>query len=202
MFVEERLREHMAAGDLSGATTEAVQGLGPQVAGYLRMLLRDEADVADALSEWAESIWRGLRSFEGRSSFKTWAYRLAYTSAMKQLGQARRRREVRLPTSELSALVQEVRTSTLSVERRQRQLDELRARLSADERILLFLRVDQRLSWQEVAVVLSTGDAGASPQNLRKRFQRLKTKIAGLARKRPSGRVRGRKRQRRPRRRS
>jgi RNA polymerase sigma-70 factor (ECF subfamily) len=202
MFVEQRLREHMATGNLSAATTEAIHGMGPTVAGYLRILLRDEEDAADALSVWAESVWRGLPSFEWRSSFKTWAYRLAYTSAMKLRRRAHHRREVRLPTSKWSALVQEVRTSTLSVDRRQQRLDQLRAHLSAQERMLLFLRVDQRLSWNEVAAVLSTRDAAVTAQSLRKRFERLKNKIAGLARKRSCSRVPARKRGRRPRRRS
>jgi RNA polymerase sigma-70 factor (ECF subfamily) len=60
----------------------------------------------------------------------------------------------------------------------------LRARLDAIEQTLLVLRVDQRLSWEEIADVLAGPGPGESltPAALRKRYERLKDKLRRLAR--------------------
>lgn len=169
--------------DLRGAATKAIQELGPSVVRYLRNTLRDEEDARDAFSDWAESIWRGIGSFEGRSLFRTWAFRLAFNSMLSVRGRAHRRRERRFETGEASALAEEVRTTAMSVERRRRRLDELRAELPPEEQTLLFLRVGQGLSWEDVASVLSE-DGPLDAATARKRFERLKEKLRKLARAR------------------
>jgi RNA polymerase sigma-70 factor (ECF subfamily) len=179
-LVQSRLRER----DLPGAATVAIQKLGPSIVRYLRAMLRDDDDVADTFSDWAESLWSGIGTFEGRSSFRTWAYRLAFTSAMHVCDRAHRRRERRLATSEASVLAQEIRTTVFSVERRRQRLDELRSELTPDEQSLLFLRVEQELPWDEIAAILTTQDARVDPATVRKRYERLKEKLRRLARDR------------------
>lgn len=181
---EELVQERLRAGDHPGAATVAIRELGPAVARYLRGMLRDEADAADAFSDWAESLWAGIGSFEGRSSFCTWAFRLAFNAAMDLRDRAHRKRERRLATSEASVLAQEVRTTVFTQERRRQRLDELRAELAADEQTLLFLRVDQQLPWDDVAGVLSTRSEPIDSAAIRKRFERLKEKLRKLARER------------------
>jgi RNA polymerase sigma-70 factor (ECF subfamily) len=182
--VEDLVQARLQERDLRGAATVAIRELGPAVTRYLRGMLRSEADTADALSDWAESLWAGIGSFEGRSSFCSWAYRLAYHSALDLSDRAHRKRERRLATAEASVLAEQVRTTAFSDERRRRRLDELRAELSADDRTLLLLRVDQQLSWDDVAEVLSGPSAPVDSAAVRKRFERLKEKLRKLARER------------------
>jgi RNA polymerase sigma-70 factor (ECF subfamily) len=181
---EDLVQARLQAGDLHGAATVAIRELGPAVARYLRGMLRVEADSADAFSDWAESLWSGIGSFEGRSSFCTWAFRLAFNAALDLSDRAHRKRERRLATTEASVLAEEVRTTAFTHERRRRGLDELRAELAADEQTLLFLRVDQQLAWDEVAAVLSSPSAPVDPAAVRKRFERLKEKLRKRARAR------------------
>lgn len=179
------MQARLRAGDLPGAATVAIRDLGPAVARYLRGMLRAEADASDAFSDWAESLWAGIGTFQGRCSFTSWAYRLAFNSAIDLTDRAHRKRERRLATREASVLAQEVRTTAFSVEHRRRRLDELRAELSPEDQTLLFLRVDQQLPWDEVAAVLSGADAEpVDPAAVRKRFERLKEKLKKLARER------------------
>jgi RNA polymerase sigma-70 factor (ECF subfamily) len=182
--VEELVQASLRERDLRGAATKAIQGFGPSIVRYLRTTLRDPEDVSDAFSDWAESLWAGIGSFEGRSSFRTWAFRLAFTSMLSMLDRAHRRRERRFATGEASILAAEVRTTALSLERRRLRLDELRAELAPEEQTLLFLRVGQGLPWQEVAAVLTTEAAPVDPAAARKRFERLKEKLRKLARDR------------------
>jgi RNA polymerase sigma-70 factor (ECF subfamily) len=93
---------------------------------------------------------------------------------------------VRLPPRVASSLAA-ARTSSsgLDRERRESDLEQLRAVLTPEEQALLVLRVDRELSWREVAVALGEEpDDEACCAALRKRFERLKEKLAGFARER------------------
>ncbi len=72
----------------------------------------------------------------------------------------------------------------MKVERQRAHLAELRAELSDEEQTLLVLRIDQQLAWEEIAEVLATPVATPDAAMLRKRFERLKERLARLARDR------------------
>lgn len=182
--LEDRIQALLAARDLRGAATEAIRGLGPQVLRYLGSVLHDEADVNEAFGMFAESLWRGLPSYEHRSAFRTWALRLAWNSALDVRNEAWRRRARRFATGEMSALAAELQTTSTARAARQRvALDRLRAALTPEERALLSLRVDQELPWQDVAEILSPREGPPlAPGTLMKRFERLKERLGRLAR--------------------
>jgi RNA polymerase sigma-70 factor (ECF subfamily) len=182
MAIEARVQDRLAAGDYAGAATEAIRGLGSKVVGYMRALFHDEADVADAFSLWAENLWKGMASFENRSSFRTWALRLAWNAALNIRDEAHRRRERRFVTGEASLIAEDVRSkSFVRVEQRRQNLLELRRHLSLDEQTLLFLRVDQGLPWTDIAQVLSAEGKPVDAGTIGKRFERLKARLAKLA---------------------
>jgi RNA polymerase sigma-70 factor (ECF subfamily) len=177
--LDDRVRALLESGAHADAATEAIRALGPAVLRYLRTLLRGEADAADAFSCWAEAVWRGLPGFRGDASLRTWAFRLAYREALAIVDHAWRRRVRPLATGEASRLAATLRTaSAVRGERRRRKLDALIAKLTAEQQTLLSLRVDQGLSWDEIADVLSTGARRADPKTLAKRYERLKLQLA------------------------
>jgi RNA polymerase sigma-70 factor (ECF subfamily) len=183
MPTELQIQAFLAQGDHKGAASEAIRGYGPKVLGYLRSILRNDEDAADAFSVFAEDLWRGIASFRGESSFKTWAYKLAWCAAMHIRSDAWKRLGRRLESGEASRLADEVRTrSVIRHERQRRDLDRLRETLSAEEQTLLFLRLDQRLEWKDVAIVLSADGGPIEPTALRKRYERLKERLARMAR--------------------
>jgi len=133
-----------------------IRSLGPRILGYLHAILRDESDAGEAFSIFAESLWRGLPGFRGECAFRTWAYKLAWNSALRLRDDAYRRRGRRLASTEASRLAEEVRTrSGVRRERQSAALEKLRADLSPEEQSLLVLRIDQELPWEDVAVILS-----------------------------------------------
>jgi RNA polymerase sigma-70 factor (ECF subfamily) len=185
MPVEERVAELLARGRGDEAATLAIEALGPEILGYLRALLRDDADASDAFSVFAEATWKGLPGFRGEASLRAWCYRIAYHAVLSQKRDPYRRRKDRLDTSFASQLAGRVFASTaLERERQSDALARLRDALEPDEQTLLTLRVDRQLSWREVAEVLA-GDGQAEPADeaaLRKRFERLKEKLGRAAR--------------------
>jgi len=92
-------------------------------------------------------------------------------------------------SSAISQIVQEVRSETASYLRTEKKtrLRALREMLSEADQVLLVLRVDRGLAWEELARVLSTDepdDDGLKREaaRLRKRFQLVKEKLKTLAR--------------------
>ncbi len=71
-------------------------------------------------------------------------------------------------------------TATAVRVNRRQKLDELGARLSPDERTLLSPRIDQKLSWGEIAEVLSTEGSRVDTRTARKGYERLKARLAAL----------------------
>jgi RNA polymerase sigma-70 factor, ECF subfamily len=184
MDPEARIRALLAAGDARGAATEAMRSFGPKIYGYLRAILRDDTDAADAFSLFGENLWRGISTFRGESSFRTWAYRVAWNAALAVKDEAWRRHGRRLETGEASRLADEIRTTAARVERQRTALDQLREELTPEEQTLLHLRIDQELPWDEIAQVLGKDGSQVESPALRKRFERLKERLATLARER------------------
>jgi RNA polymerase sigma-70 factor, ECF subfamily len=182
---EQRIRALLDAGDLRGAATLGMQSIGPRVLRYLRSILWDETAADEAFSAFSEALWRGLESFRGDSSFSTWALRLATNTAHDYRDDAWRRRARPFATGEASALAAEIRTQSRSRARdEERRLEVLRHELSPADQMMLALRVDQKLSWAEVAAVLNGTSARATEAALSKRFERLRRRLARLARDR------------------
>jgi RNA polymerase sigma-70 factor, ECF subfamily len=175
--VEADIRRALDAGDLDEAATAAIRGYGPQIAGYLRVVMKSEQESSEAFSIFGEMLWKGLASFRGESSFLTWAYHLAWASVRRYGDDSFRRRAERLSTTAASRLAQEVFTTT--GRQQQDQLAELRAQLAPEEQTLLVLRLDRDLSWREIAQVFD--EEGVGEAALRKRFERLKARIRELA---------------------
>jgi RNA polymerase sigma-70 factor (ECF subfamily) len=180
--LEERVKQRAAA-DPAAAATEVLRALGPQVLRYLRSVLRDEALAGDAFSEFAEHLWRGLPAFRGEASLRGWVYRLAHHAALDVRDEAWRRRGRRFATGEASLIAAEVRTRTeVRVEQRRQALEKLREALTVEEQSLLALRIDQGMSWAEIAEVLGAEGTPIDPATLTKRFERLKERLAKIAR--------------------
>lgn len=176
--IERQIGARLLEGDLEGAATEALRGYGPQVLGYLTVVLRSEDRADEAFSVFSEDLWKGLPSFRRESSFGTWAYKLAWHAASRVLRDPHRRRHVPLPSSPLLEARDEVRTRTALHLRTEAKsaVEELRRSLEPEEQALLVLRVDRGMPWEDVAAVLGIGPASA-----RKRFERLKSKLRRLA---------------------
>ncbi len=182
--VQARVQQLVDAGDVSAGATEALRALGPEILRFLRSVLRNEEDAADAFSQFAENLWKGLSTFRGQSSLRTWAFRVAWNSAMNLRNDAWHRHGRRFATGEASQIAEEIRTKTaVRVERQRSALDRLRDALSPDDQSLLALRLDRGFSWEEVAEILSAGGERVQPLTLMKRFERLKKRLTEMVRK-------------------
>ena len=95
-MVTEDLIERVKAGD-----EHAFRRLVGPYQGELQLhcyrILGSAQDAEDALQETLLAAWRGLAQFEGRSSVRTWLYRVATNCCLKALRSASRRPPVNWP---------------------------------------------------------------------------------------------------------
>jgi RNA polymerase sigma-70 factor (ECF subfamily) len=191
--LEEELAAMHQAADWAGAATQALRAYGPELLGFLIGMYGD--DGADLFSQLCEDVWRGLPTFERRASFRTWMYTLAHHVGSRFLrGEAKRqRRQVALseagPAAELAA---EVRSRTMPMLRTEVKTKwrALRESLPREDQLLLVLRVDRELEWNELVDVLHEGEAPLDADEkkreaarLRKRFQMVKERLRELGRR-------------------
>ena len=176
--VEDLVRLRLAEGAHDQAATELIRGYGRRILGYLRGVLRDEGLAGDAFSQFGENVWRGIGGFRGDSSALSWAYSLAWSAVCRVVDSGYQRRRARLETTHADRLVHEIQSSTRPYQKTEIKdaVTKLREQLAHDEQTLLFLRVDQDLSWTEVETVM-----GVDAATLRKRFERVKDKLRSLA---------------------
>ena len=184
MDVEVELARLRIEGRLKETATLAIESYGPEVLSFLEAMLRDRTDAGDVFAQACTDLWSGLPRFEARASMKTWFYTLARHAASRLRRSTRHRRFATL--SEISDIAERVRSRTrphLQTEVKH-GLAAIRATLSDADRMLLVLRVDRAMSWNDVARVMAEEDEGDSePQlarvaaRLRKRFQAVKETI-------------------------
>lgn len=186
---EHRLLEAVRAGDVDGAATEAIKAYGPEIYTLLVSIHRSRQDADEAFSLFCEKLWKGLAGFEGRSSFRTWAYTVAWSAASKvHARKVSRRREQLATHSEMAALALAVRTDTLSRMRDERRdrLRALRQTLPTEDQLLLVLRIERELDWKDLARVMNPDaelDAVTLTREsarLRKRYQAAKERLRAL----------------------
>jgi RNA polymerase sigma-70 factor (ECF subfamily) len=175
--LDARVTALLATGDHASAAAAVVRDLGPAICGYLVAVLHSDDDGREVFAETCEQLLLSIERFRGDSSVKTWAYRIAWRTAMRWKSDGFRRRVRPLVTGEESALAAAVRDSTAAYQRSEAKgwLSQVRDALSPDEQSLLILRLDRDMSWSDVAAVM--GDRGDDAARWRKRYERLKDKL-------------------------
>ncbi len=157
---------------------------GPEVFGFLTVMLRDPIAAREVYAQFAEDIWRGLPGFRAESSVRTWVYVVARHAALRF--QRTRGQAWAIPLDDSSEADRVAFRQTVSRHgtTTRELLARIRAALSPDDQALLTLRIDRELEWNEVARVFLADqpDPGADvvarkTAALRKRFERLKTEI-------------------------
>jgi RNA polymerase sigma-70 factor (ECF subfamily) len=191
--VDEAIRRAWEGSDFNRATTLTLERYGPEIFGWVFGIVRDEDDASDVFSTFAEQLWSGFSTFGWRCSIRTWGYAIARRATLMHLrtdGRRQRRVQPLSTSDDVSAMAVRVRTSTLSMLRTDNldAIARLRDQLPPEDRMLLVLRVDRDLSWDELARIF-LDDSAPDPASLkresarlRKRFQIVRGRLLEMAR--------------------
>jgi len=178
---EGQVRSLVLRGKEREAANQLVSLYGPELQVFLHRVLGEVALVDEAYSATCERLWRGLPSFRWESSLRSWCYVIARREASRTRTRARARsNETTLSAAEgVPAVETHASVSTT----RRAQLDSLRAALSDEDRDLLVLRVEQELSWKEIASAFLEEDGEVDQieresARLRQRFRAIRATVA------------------------
>jgi len=187
--LELRIRTLCTEGESNRAAELALEVYGTDILKFILSVLREPEQANDVFAIFRENLLRGLPRFRWESSLRTWAYRVARNACYEALRSPVSREEpvsqVKLPDE-----AQRERTQTHPWQRTEvkDRFRALREQLTLEERTLLQLRVDQELSWVEVARVLAGDDEDLSRSELERRamalrqqYHRLKERLRALA---------------------
>lgn len=179
LATETRIHAALDAGDSGGAVSVALREYGPRILSYQRAILRDESAAEEAFSWFSEFVWTGIDGFRRDAAFLTWAYRLAWTAVQRQLRDPFRKRHDRLDTHEMVQVVADAHSSAslFLAEQAPQRFAALRDGLTPEEQTLLILRIDRALGWREITEILGVPPERTQVAALRKRFERLKSRL-------------------------
>lgn len=125
---------------------------------YQKILLRvsyrilgDMGRAEDAVQESFIKAFQKLESFEGRSSFKTWLVQIAVNTSKNK---RRERREEELTEQMAEASVEATAETDMSQEDLKGIVGEEVQRLPEKQRMALWLRIFEDLSFKEIAAVM------------------------------------------------
>jgi RNA polymerase sigma-70 factor (ECF subfamily) len=170
---ETRLRELILARNLHEVASLVLRTYGPEILGYIHNVTNDPVAANEIYSQFAEDFWRGLPNFEPRAMVRTWAFCIARSAIARHFRDPYRKHGRRLITDELNELLivttREFFGTHTPPEEKVARIREL---LSLEERQLLHLRVDRKMSWDTVATI-----TGGTSVAVRQQFQRLRKKI-------------------------
>ena len=186
--IDARVAELLAAGTPDQAAVLVLETHGPGIFRMLRGVFHDDDVAEDLYQRFSMELWKSIARFEGRSSVYTWAYVLARCIVSWRLRQREHKREQRLKTGQEEALLAEhwSRTATPAWQRTEvkNRFQELCQGLPKEDRVLVMLRIGERMDWKQIAQVLDeesaladTAAVNKEAARLRKRFERVKGKL-------------------------
>ncbi|WNG25747.1 sigma-70 family RNA polymerase sigma factor [Cystobacter fuscus] len=187
--LEQDIRELCSRGDTGRAVERALQGYGVEIMRLIASVMHNPEQANDGFSLFCENLLKGLPGFRWESSFRTWAYRLA-RNACYQLMHAPAARETPVTASLIPEQPEPRRSDTQPWQRTsvKERFRALRDSLQPEERMILMFRVDQRLSWTEVARVMwdeneppTSAALNRKATSLRQQFQRIKAHLRTMA---------------------
>lgn len=182
---EAALRQQWDAGAYEDVMTAALDGYGAELFGFLVGLTGDHDRAGDVFGAVCERAWKGLPRLRWESSLRVWLYAIARNEFLRAA--SRTRRDVplsRVPSVEVAVVRARTATSPHLRTEVKAGFAKLRAALAPDDHMLLGLRLDRGLAWNDIARVLGDGDPAHLARDaaaLRKRYERLKARLRELA---------------------
>lgn len=185
--LEASVQQLCEAGTHDEALSVALRGYGRELFGFLAAMTRSPDEAAEVYSTLCEEMWKSLPRFQWKSSFRTWAYTIARRCVIHQRRSPHRAADRNIALSNVDALSKlqlQARTETAAYKKTavKSRFAALRESLPEEDQMLLVLRVDRSMAWNDIAGVLfpdSEDDEARKRESarLRKRFETLKKEL-------------------------
>ncbi len=136
------------------------------------MFSHNKTEVEDLFQEVLIRLWNGFDHYEGRSSARTWVYRVALNTAINQDKKERRRIETVPLTVDIDPFeADDPKTKQV------RKLHDLISQLELIDRSLVLLWLEG-IPYDEIGAII-----GITPNNVGVRLARIKEKLVQMSKK-------------------
>jgi len=125
-------------------------------------------EAEEAVNDTMLNVFSSIQRFEGRSSFKTWIYRIAHNQSLNRL----RKKQLLLTTMEEAYLVADDKGDHRSFNQSE-QMNSALAKLSIEERSIVVFRIVGDLQFNEIADIV-----GQNLSTVKMRYKRAIEKMA------------------------
>lgn len=152
--VEDQLRDLVAAGELEEAIKLMMREYGPAVFTQVRRIVKLGEVAKDAYQQTFIQAHRGLASFDGRSTFKTWLLAIASNRAIDGVRKLRREGHRTVSDDTLLAHADDRAVDprdVLDSPRLLRALEECIEKLSPEARAAVLFRFKHERSYEDMA---------------------------------------------------
>ena len=133
------------------------------------MFSKDEDEVADLFEEVIINLWKGFKGYQGRSSPRTWVYRVSLNTCISLDRKKRRRKTVPL-TMDIN-LFEDSDADTRQVQMLRSRI----ARLGPFDRAIVLLWLEN-MSYDEIGQIV-----GISTKNVSVRLFRIKEQLKAMS---------------------
>lgn len=133
------------------------------------MFSKDKAEVEDLYQEVLINLWKSFPSFEGRSSLKTWIWRISLNTCIT-IDRKKRRRGTPMPLELDIDLYNDSDRETRQI----KMLHERINRLGPFDRAIILLWLEN-MSYEEIGAIV-----GISEQNVSVRLYRIKEQLKAM----------------------
>jgi RNA polymerase sigma-70 factor, ECF subfamily len=178
--LDEEVHHLVVAGREREAADLLLTQLSAELRPFLHRLLGDAALADEALSATGERLWRGLAKFRWDCSLRSWSYIVARREASRCRTRHRMMvgRQTTLSSADEIAAPRGTSERVLSTTRRD-ILEDLRAKLSDEDRDLLVLRVERGLAWKDIAAAFLE-EEGRDEDTIRREAARLRQRYRAI----------------------
>lgn len=168
--------QHKIEQILAGKTEEFAYFLdtyGQQIFTLIVRMVNSESDAEELTQDTFLKAFQHLSSFNRKSQFSTWIYRIAYNTALTAL----RKKNIELTADEkLWNTISDTETDDLLDDTSENQIEKLREalnRLPTDERALITFFYEEEKNISEIAVITELTEG-----NVKIKLYRLRKKLA------------------------
>lgn len=133
---------------------------------YVRYIVYNQCDIDDIVQEVFIKIYSNLYQYKTKTNFEGWIYKIAYNHTMTTL--KKKSKEPLIFMEEVpDTIVYDEEKSELSPE-----VKKVMSNLKPEERAVLFLRINEGLSYKEISKITKKNES-----LLRKKYERTKSKF-------------------------
>ena len=127
---------------------------------HVRTIIIDHDDADDVVQNTFIKVWKYLDSFQEKSTFGTWIYRIATNEALTFIKKYKKNQEVKSQETSDYLLEKLSKEDGYSEKKTEWQLQKAIQTLPEQQKIIFLLRYYQDFSFKEISEVMETSENG------------------------------------------